>query len=255
VAGRQDNGDRLSLQTLIIAAIASATAAVVVSEFWSKGTVISAAITPVVVAIVSELLRRPAQGVTRLTSATARSRTAGSGELASSAATSRTPGSREPSTAGLERLGGEVAAASRGAPPPPEGPRPGAMRVYSQRPPRRQVHLKVALITGLLAFAVAAAALTLPELIGGSAIGGGNRDTTLFGGGSKSKDKQTEQQQQTGTEQQQTDTEQQPGETTPEQTAPEQTAPQQTAPQQTAPQQTTPAPAPAPQQPQPSPSG
>ena len=50
-------------------------------------------------------------------------------------------------------------------------------------------HLKIAVITGLIGFLIAAAALTLPELIFGGSVGGGDRDTTYFGGGSSSKDK------------------------------------------------------------------
>jgi len=53
----------VSLQTLIIASIASAAAAYGASRIWGTGTLISAAITPVVVAIVSELIRRPVQTV------------------------------------------------------------------------------------------------------------------------------------------------------------------------------------------------
>lgn len=53
----------VSLQTLIIASIASAAAAYGASRIWGTGTLISAAITPVAVAIVSELLRRPVQTV------------------------------------------------------------------------------------------------------------------------------------------------------------------------------------------------
>ena len=50
------SGEGLSFETLLIAAIASAVAAVVVSRFWQGGTPIAAAITPIVVSLVSERL-------------------------------------------------------------------------------------------------------------------------------------------------------------------------------------------------------
>src|SRR3954464_13728810 len=56
---KEGGGESLSQQTLAIAAAASAAAAVVVSHLWKDGTVIAAAMTPVIVAIVKELLARP----------------------------------------------------------------------------------------------------------------------------------------------------------------------------------------------------
>lgn len=50
----------LSVTTIIIASAASASAAFVVSRAWGPGTLIGAAVTPVIIAIVTELLRRPA---------------------------------------------------------------------------------------------------------------------------------------------------------------------------------------------------
>src|SRR4051794_13483160 len=52
-------GEGLSLQTLVVAAAASAVAAIVVSPLWKDGTVIAAAMTPVIVTIVKEMLQRP----------------------------------------------------------------------------------------------------------------------------------------------------------------------------------------------------
>lgn len=56
---RHDGGG-ISVVTLIIAAAASASAAFVVSRVWGSGTLIGAAVTPIIVAVVTELLRRPA---------------------------------------------------------------------------------------------------------------------------------------------------------------------------------------------------
>src|SRR4051794_1612047 len=58
-SAKNGGGESLSLQTLIIAAAAAAAAAVIVSHVWQEGTVIAAAMTPVIVAIVKELLARP----------------------------------------------------------------------------------------------------------------------------------------------------------------------------------------------------
>src|SRR4030081_3591717 len=56
---------RLSIRTLGIASVASAAAAVVTSQFWIHGTWIAAAMTPVIVSVVSELLHRPTEAVAR----------------------------------------------------------------------------------------------------------------------------------------------------------------------------------------------
>ena len=66
--GREDER-RLSIRTLVIASIASLTAAIVTSHFWTAGTPIAAAVTPVLVSLVSELLHRPTEKIAeRLTS-------------------------------------------------------------------------------------------------------------------------------------------------------------------------------------------
>src|SRR3954464_14943164 len=56
---KNGGGEGLSLQTLVIAAAASAAAAVIVSHLWKDGTVIAAAMTPVIVTLVKEALARP----------------------------------------------------------------------------------------------------------------------------------------------------------------------------------------------------
>ena len=53
----------LSAKTLLIAGAASAAAAIVIPMLWRPGTVFAAAMTPIVVALVSELLRRPVETV------------------------------------------------------------------------------------------------------------------------------------------------------------------------------------------------
>jgi hypothetical protein len=226
-------GEGLSLQTLVIAAAASGVAAIVVSHVWKDGTVIAAAMTPVIVSIVKELLarpleseivRKPVQQVGRIAS----------GKLAVPVRT-RTGTAVDPP-------------ADEGGPPPDGEVTP--MRTYG-RLRRRPVHLKIALVTGLVAFAIAAAALTLPELIFGGAISS-HHQTTLFGGGGSSTTKkkstngktQQQNQQQSNPGSSQTTPAKPPstsGSTKPPSTTPAPTSPQK-SPQQTTPQQTTPVP-------------
>src|SRR5438128_368154 len=49
--------------TLVIAAISAVAAAIVVSKIWSGGTLMATAMTPVIVAVVKEMLERPAQKI------------------------------------------------------------------------------------------------------------------------------------------------------------------------------------------------
>jgi hypothetical protein len=197
---------RLSIRTLAIASIASATAAIVTSQFWAGGTPIAAALTPVIVTLVSEMLHRPTEAIA-----------------------SRVTMDR---TALLPEAGG--------AGPPPEEeetrPRvardlegePAPVRVY--RPPaRRRIPIRVVAVTAVLAFAIGVAVLTLPELIAGQSLGKGDRDTTIFGG-RKDHRQQEEQPQQTV-----------PQETQPQRTEPEEprTAPAPQQPERTEPEQPT----------------
>src|SRR6476646_5184246 len=59
-------GDGLSLRTLVIASAASLTAAMVTSRVFPPGTIYASALTPVIVAAVSEMLSRPADRVSEL---------------------------------------------------------------------------------------------------------------------------------------------------------------------------------------------
>lgn len=169
------------MQTLIIAAIASGAAAVIVSQFWQRGTIIASAMTPVMVALVSEALRKPMQSERVIRSVSAVTSTA-------RPRSGRTPSVIAPPTPGVE----EGKAQRDG------GIEPGPVKVYGgtngkggwrtalARLDRR--HLRIALVTGGIGFLIAAAALTLPELIFGGSVSGGNRSTTIFGGGSSKSD-------------------------------------------------------------------
>jgi hypothetical protein len=217
-----------------------------VSHIWKGGTVIAAAMTPVIVSIVKELLAKPLDSeIVRKPVAKIAS---GSRAVVGTAAGSRI-GRSQPE----QRGHGDPLMDGDSLEPPtePRGPQtdPGMspIRTYGASQRRRpRVHLKVALITGIVAFALAAAALTLPELIFGGAISS-HHSTTLFGGGSKktSDTSKTKDQKNTSTQpsqQQTTPAQTTPQRTTPQQTTPQQTTPQQTTPQQTAPQQTSPTP-------------
>src|SRR5215211_925607 len=60
-SARGDEG--LSLQTLLVASAASAGAAIIVSLFWQQGTIMAAAITPVLIALLREVFHRPAEAI------------------------------------------------------------------------------------------------------------------------------------------------------------------------------------------------
>jgi hypothetical protein len=60
------------------------------------------------------------------------------------------------------------------------------MKVYRAPSRRRRLAVKPIAATAAIAFVIAAALLTLPELIAGQSFGQGDRNTTLFGGSGKS---------------------------------------------------------------------
>lgn len=146
----------VDLQTLVITAVASASAAYVTSEIWAPGTLASAAITPVIVALVKEALAKPADVVTRAVPVRGVVRSAGRAD--------------EPYDP-IQPL------------PPPEElrvPQAGEIPGSSRAVPRHA--WKVAIATGLLGFLVAAVIITVPEFVAGKAATGGDRQTTFFGG-------------------------------------------------------------------------
>jgi hypothetical protein len=160
VAPTRDSGgdEGLSLRTLVIAALASAAAAIVTSAFWKGGTVISAAITPVIVSIVKEIGERPRDVVRRASAFTTTAATPSGGRQSS-----------QPDR-GARRDG-------------PVAP----IRTYG-RPARRRLHLRVAIVTGVIAFLIAAVVLTVPELVFGGSVASKSH-TTFFGGKSSASSK------------------------------------------------------------------
>jgi hypothetical protein len=209
--------------TLVAAAGSAVVAAAVVSRVWQAGTVMATAMTPVVVTLAKEALERPARRV-------------------SSIATRNAP----PPLARATRAVAEPPPEAYAPPPPVVGPDPALteMRVY-----RRELatgrRWKLAVATGLLAFVIGVAVMTLPELVAGRSVVSGTHHTTIFGGhraAPASKTATPAEKKTTTTDESTTTTDTQPQDTT---TQPDTT----TAPDGQAPTTTEPAPtAPAPTQ-------
>jgi hypothetical protein len=285
---------RLNMRTLVIASAASAAAALLVSQLWIAGTWIAAAMTPVIVSLVSELLNRPTERIAKSFTSDRRPLAAagGAGRPASSGAdplpdrAPREPGARAgearppvrdlgseapirvyragEATPRKSRRAARVAAGggrSGGAPGIGAGAAdrgPGAREPVLGAPGmppagrgtatrRRKIAFGAVFGTAAIAFVIAVAALTLPELVAGGSVGKNDGRTTLFGG-KKSDNGNKEQAPQNTTEEEQTapEEQQQQQPTTPE----EETTP---APEEEpAPtQETTPQEAPAPGEPVP----
>src|SRR5829696_6636948 len=103
-SARGDEG--LSLQTLLVASAASAGAAIIVSLFWRQGTVIAAAITPVLVALLRELFHRPAQALSTVRPPVRRPAMARAGAGSSEATTQAPAATAAARAAGAGAVGG-----------------------------------------------------------------------------------------------------------------------------------------------------
>lgn len=168
------SGGGIDVRTLFITACASAGAAYTCSKLWAPGTLASAAFTPVIVALIKQALDKPTEVVARAVPVKGVVRSA------------RAPGS-EP----LTELQPPNAGAAAGAPPSPlahEDPtarvaQPGEIQYHAAR--RGLRGWRLAVVTGLLGFLIAAVVLTVPELVAGRSATDGGRDTTIFGGGGK----------------------------------------------------------------------
>lgn len=163
----QQQSSGVELSTLAIAAVASGVAAYVTSKLWPGGTLISASLSPVIVALVKEGLAKTTDVTTR------RVRDLATGK------TIEVEVPREDVPEPFDPLAPVT-------PPPPTEQR-DTVSIHRDGA-RRGKRWKLAVVTGLLAFVVAAVVITVPQLIANSADGGG-RGTTYFGGGSKSTQK------------------------------------------------------------------
>jgi hypothetical protein len=202
----------LSLKTLLISASAAAVAAIVVQQFWEKGTLVAAAMTPVIISVVSEALKKPVEKISEVST------------------WRRTPDGTAIREAVPARRGPESF-----DPLPPEE-RDVAPRVTSEDPyrlyqPRRRParhHWKIALATGALAFLIAAAVVTASELaVFGESVSQGTRRTTFFGGShtDRSSKKQDEKETPSATPTESPDEKESPSPTPTETASPEEATP------------------------------
>ncbi len=156
----------LSVKTLLIAGSASAVAAIVIPMLWRPGTVFAAAMTPVIVAVVTEVLKRPVDTVSAVATRPVR-RTTDVLDRDDDPFDPLAP----PSAEELEAL-------------------PQATRTTSalhRRKPLTGRQWKLALATGLTAFAAVAVLFTVTELVAGGSVSTPSRTTFFSGGSSKHK--------------------------------------------------------------------
>jgi hypothetical protein len=169
---RRNEGGGLSIKTLVIAAASSAIASVVVPQVWETGTMFAAATTPVVVALVTETLKRPVDAVSGVR---VRRTSSGAAILDRPAPPRSRAGDRFDPLAPAPTDEIEAALVASQARPP--------RRVESRRRRLSARQWKLALVTGLVAFFVAAAVVTASELaVFGDSISRGDQRTTYFGG-------------------------------------------------------------------------
>jgi hypothetical protein len=167
VSNEQRTHGGLSVKTLLIAGAASAAAALVIPMLWRPGTVFAAAMTPVVVALVSEALRRPVETVSSV-----RVRRTPRGTAIFD------PPPEEPPEEPFDPLA-PPSAEDLAVLPETTAPAP---RAVHRRHPLSARQWKLALTTGLVAFVAVAAVFTASELVAGDPVSGGGGGTTFFGG-------------------------------------------------------------------------
>jgi len=160
----QPKGSSLSVQTLLISAGSAVAATLVVSQFWAQGTLLFTAMIPVVVAVTTELLKRPAKGISKVAQAAA-------------------PRALAPRRTrdGTEVREPEMPEETRRTLPPEPDPF-GLREAPAARPWHADRRVRLGIVTGLAAFLIAAAAVTASELTLGGSVGGGDRRTTFLGG-------------------------------------------------------------------------
>jgi hypothetical protein len=203
---------RLNTRTLTIASVASASAAAVTSQLWIAGTWIAAALTPVLVALISEAMHRPTERIAR----------AWTSEPEASSSRAISPTRAEPT-------------AVTGTPGPVRVYRTGdSGRGSPTLLTKRRIAIGSVAATAAIACAIGLVTLTTVDLVSGGSVGKGSSRFTLGGGGdSPAKDEQDDpsrkqqQQEQSPRQQESTPSEQAPETTepTPEEQPPSDTAP------------------------------
>ena len=206
---------RLNTRTLAIASIASATVAAVTSQLWIAGTWIAAALTPVLVTLISEAMHRPTERIARAW--TAERDAGGSGAVSPT----RTEPTAVTGTPGLVRVyrAGDT----------------GSRTTLT----RRRIAIGTVAATAAIACAIGLLTLTTVDLVSGGSVGKGSGRFTLGGSGNsdandeqKDATQQQQQQEQQPSDQQETAPSDQPPDTTEPATepAPEEQPPSDTAP-------------------------
>jgi hypothetical protein len=166
------SGDGIELSTLLLSAIASAAAAYVTSKLWARGTLISAAMSPVIVALVKEGLRKPTEVVANVATPSRWTRTG-----ADEPGLVPDPGALPPATGPVV----DPDAPHVELPPAVTLGEHAPVSVYSTR--SRRLRWRLAVVTGLLGFGIAVLFFTVPELVAGRSLGRGSGEaTTIFGG-------------------------------------------------------------------------
>jgi hypothetical protein len=214
----REEARRLNTRTLTIASVASATAAAVTSQLWIAGTWIAAALTPVLVALMSEAMHRPTERIARAW------------------------------TSDREARSMRAISPTRSEPTAVTGT-PGPVRVYRTDDSRRgsptlltkrRIAIGTVAATAAIACVIGLLTLTTADLVSGGSVGKGSGRLTLAGGGdSRSKDEQNDS---TRQQQQQQDQSPRQHESTPREQAPETSEP---APEEQPPSDTAPVPPPS----------
>src|SRR5215217_1932996 len=160
----------LSVTTLLLASASAATAAIVVPLIWEGGGVVAAAITPIIVALTSEGLKRRVERV----------QTVGVWRRTPQGTAIRQPAGRDFDPLDPDERRYEV--------DPERADDPFGLREPEHRVLFTRRRVKIGLVTGVLAFAIAAVVVTASELaIFGDSVSRSSR-TTFFGGTPKKRD-------------------------------------------------------------------
>ncbi len=163
---REQSGG-LSVTTLLIASGSAAAAAVIVPLFWERGSLLAAAITPIIVTLTSEALRKPVEKLP----------TVGVWRSTPQGTALRQPEGRDFDPLDPEEERYEV--------DPQQADDPFGLREPERGGFFTRKRVVLALVTGLLAFAIAAVVVTASELaIFGDSVSRQHR-TTFFGGQSR----------------------------------------------------------------------
>jgi hypothetical protein len=166
------------VQTLIVASVASAVTSFTVSRIWGPGTLFSAAATPILVALISELVRRPVRQVGATAKvAVAPLRYRPSTPSDTLAAPTPPPPALDPSDP----------ESSRPPFPPPPAPAPETQWMQAPAPPaiagrRLRPRWRLVLATGLLACLIVIGLFTALDVLAGQSITGNGDSTTYFSG-------------------------------------------------------------------------